>query len=226
MEINKLIVCLANSRKFQGGCVAGRELFGGRPAGWIRPVSDRPHEEVSQAERQYDDGTEPQVLDMIVVPLLEPRPRGFQQENWLLDPDDRWITVGQYSWTDLEQLEDNCETLWLNGYHTQNGHNDQLPFDQSASLTSSLKLVRVDSMQLKVFNPGDLFDKPRCRVQGRFRYAGHYYSLWVTDPLIEQAYLSRGDGDYALGESYLTISLSEPYKDNCYKLIAAVIQQA
>ncbi|MGH7707024.1 MAG: dual OB domain-containing protein, partial [Vulcanimicrobiaceae bacterium] len=36
----KRIVCLANSRKLQGRCVAGRELQKNGPGAWIRPVSD------------------------------------------------------------------------------------------------------------------------------------------------------------------------------------------
>lgn len=53
------IVCLANSRKINGRCIAGREV-GGRDTGrWVRPVSDRAHEEVSEHERQYNDGSDP-----------------------------------------------------------------------------------------------------------------------------------------------------------------------
>jgi len=39
MATVKRIVCLANSRKPNGRCVAGVELSGGRPVAWIRPVS-------------------------------------------------------------------------------------------------------------------------------------------------------------------------------------------
>lgn len=31
---------------------------------------------------------------------------------------------------------------------------------------------------------------------------------------------------YVLGESYITVSLAEPYKDDCYKVVAAVIERA
>jgi hypothetical protein len=78
-------------------------------------------------------------------------------------------------------------------------------------------------MQLSVFKPGEAFGNPKRRVQARFRFNGHAYALWVTDPIVERTYLSRQDGHYRVGESYLTISLGEPFNNNCYKLVAAVI---
>lgn len=219
----KRIVCLANSRKLQGRCIAGRELVSGRPAAWIRPVSDREHEEVSEYERQYQDGSDPRVLDIMDVPLLEPRPKGYQQENWLLDPNEYWVRVGRMSWDELDHLADKSGPLWLNGYHTSNGQNDRIPLDQAATLRSSLMLVRADAIRLRVFKPGEAFGNPKRRVQAQFSFGGNEYALWVTDPIIEREYLARDDGNYALGESYLTISLGEPFDGHCYKLVAAVI---
>lgn len=62
MGIVKRMVCLASSRKLNGRCVAGRELAAGQPAGWLRPVSQRAHEEVSEYERQYKDGQRPSCI--------------------------------------------------------------------------------------------------------------------------------------------------------------------
>ena len=86
----KRILCLANSRKLSGRCIAGREIIADNPEAWIRPVSKREHQEVSEEESRYEDGTEPAVLDVINVPLVGPHPHLYQQENWLLDPDYYW----------------------------------------------------------------------------------------------------------------------------------------
>ena len=90
----KRIVCLANSRKEGDRCIAGKELLAdGSPGGWVRPVSDREDEAVNASERQYEDGSEPHLLDAIDVPVRQARPKGHQQENWLLDPDRRWRRI-------------------------------------------------------------------------------------------------------------------------------------
>ena len=91
----KRIVCLANSRRNRERCIAGKEVLADGLFGvWVRPVSARPSEEVSELERRYQDGGEPQLLDIIDVPLIEARPIYYQQENWLLDPQHRWQKVG------------------------------------------------------------------------------------------------------------------------------------
>ena len=47
MPTVKRIVCLANSRKLHGRCVAGREWDGDRVGPWLRPVSARAGQAVS-----------------------------------------------------------------------------------------------------------------------------------------------------------------------------------
>jgi len=226
MSITKRIVYLANSRKMQGRCVAGRELNAGVIGAWIRPVSDRPAEEVSEYERQYQDGSDPRVLDIVEVPLIEARPKDYQQENWLLDPKLYWAKRGMLGWEDVSSLEDRRGPLWINGYRTSTGQNDRIPLDAASGLKSSLKLIHVPNLELKVFAPGEAFGNPKRRVQGRFSFDGVIYWLWVTDPLVEREYLAQANGMYVVGESYLTISLGEPNDDGfCYKLVATVIRR-
>ena len=226
MPTVKRMVCLANSRKLSGRCVAGIELAGKQRVGWIRPVSDRESEEVSAYERQYEDGSDPCVLDIIDIPLLEARPRNYQQENWLLDPEHYWGKSGRLKWSELQRLADPVAPLWINGHSTYNGTNDKIPLSLVAGLNTSLCLIHVNRVVISVFQPGEFFGNPKRRVQGRFRHNNAEYAIWVTDPVYEQAYLAKPDGDYPIGECFLTISLGEPYKNDCYKLVAAIIERS
>ncbi len=223
MSTTKRLVCLANSRTLHGRWVAGREWNGTEAGGWIRPVSTRDGGEVSEYERQYEDGSDPQVLDVIDVPVLESQPKDYQTENWLLDPKCYWEKAGRLSTSDLAALTDPVAPLWIDGHRTYNGLNDKIPLAVAGSVTGSLRLLRVDRLRLIVSRPGEAFGNDKRRVQGRFWHAGREYALWVTDPGWERSYLAKLNGTYDVGGCYLTVSLGEPYGDACYKLIAAVI---
>jgi len=223
--IFKRIVCLANSRKMSGRCIAGKELLDdGKIGGWIRPVSARETEEVSEWERQYVDGSDPRLLDVIDVPLLYASPKSYQQENWLLAPEYYWEKVRLATATELPQFTDPAPPLWTDGYSTVNGHNDRIPLDQVSTITDSLRLVKVENLELQVSQPGMDFGNYRRRVQGRFRHNGVDYWLRVTDPVYERQYLQKPNGQYPMGECFLTVSLGEPFHGYAYKLIAAIIK--
>ena len=225
MAGSKRIVCLANSRKLSGRCIAGREWDERSGVGrWVRPVSAREHQEVSEYERQYEDGSDPRVLDIIDIPLLEPQPKDCQSENWLLDPEYYWERVGLYSPLDLPALADPIEPLWIDGFSTYHGRNDRIPIESASAVSSSLRLIHVEELALEVFAPGEAFGNTKRRVQGRFDHARREYAFWVTDPRYERRYLAKLDGTYGIGECYLTISLGEPYQGAFYKLVAAIIE--
>ena len=99
------------------------------------------------------------------------------------------------------------------------GQHDRIPLPLTTSLNDSVRLIKVNSLVLSVIQ---YYSKRR--VQGKFRYNGTEYHLWVTDPLYERRYLKKPDGEYDISDCYLTISLGEPYEGYVYKLIAAVIE--
>ena len=225
MADSKRIVCLANSRKLSGRCIAGRELsVENRTGSWIRPVSARENQEVSEHERQYEDGSDPQILDIIDVPVLHTLNNGYQTENWLLDPQLYWTKIGSYPPLDLMRLTDPVTSLWNNGKSSYNGLNDRVLAESVNSISSSLRLIRVKELELAVFSPGEAFGNPKRRVQGQFVHSSEQYKLWVTDPEYEKKYLAKPDDNYKAGKCYLTISLGEPYEGFCYKLIATIIE--
>ena len=71
------IVCLANSRKISGRCVAGKRTSDNS---WFRPISNRAGHEISEFDRRYSDGKTAQLLDVIEIPCIEERPHGHQSE--------------------------------------------------------------------------------------------------------------------------------------------------
>ncbi len=227
----KQMICLANSKKHSGRCIAGRELTSTDPGPWIRPVSARLGEEVSENERQYQNGQDPQILDIINVPLIRTSPHACHTENWLLDPGYYWEKVSRAGWAKLLTFVESPVVLWENISRTYHGYNDQLPCAISDTLPNSLCLIYVPEFTLMVFAPSEAFGNPKRRVQGKFHYRKVRYQLWVTDPIIEREYLARENGAYHLTECCLTISISEPFTKSGqedqfrYKLVAAVIQR-
>ncbi len=88
----------------------------------------------------------------------------------------------------------------------------------------SLKLIRVDGATINVDHswPTDA----RLTVRAEFQHGGSFYSLKVTDPVCEEKFRKQGIGRYSLGDSFLTISLSEEFEGYLYKLVAAIIERA
>lgn len=204
--------------------MAGRELVDESPAAWIRPVSDRPHEEVSEYERQYEDGSDPRLLDIIDVPLKGQCAKLHQPENWLLDADRYWVKVGRLKLRELRSFVDDTLLTWPKDYSTYHGVNDYVPAEQVSQVDGSLGLIHLgNGLQLHVFAPGAAFGNPKQRVQAEFMFKGVEFRLRVTDPRIERHYIAQGEGDYVLGPSFLTVSLGDLYRGNHYKLVAAII---
>ena len=111
MSYPKRIVCLANSRKLSGRCIAGLEIEGGQVGGWIRPVSSSPDGEISVYDQTMENGSKPTLLDILEIQMIEPRPDGCQTENHLFDEEFYWEKAGKFSKPDLLQFCDAPNSL-------------------------------------------------------------------------------------------------------------------
>jgi len=228
MPYTKTIVCLANSRKLTGRCVAGKEWDGQKPGAWCRPVSGRERGELT-AERWYRKSwRDPQLLDLIEVGLLEPRPSGCQKENHLVDTRVRWRFTGRVAARQLlPALDHAAGPLWRNGESTTSGHNDKVPAAVAEQEQYSLVLVQPEQLTITVSTEGADRGNARRRVRGHFSLMGHDYVLAITDPVVEKQVLPHPDGfSTGLQNPILCISLSEKFESQnaCYKLIAGVMR--
>ncbi len=150
-KYTKTIICLANSRKLTGRCVTGKEIAGGRIGGWIRPVSGKLAGELSLEDRQFNDGRDPKLLDVITISMAGPRPQDFQVENHLIDDDYYWTRVREASWRELRAALDTVSgVLWDNSSSSSNGLNDRVRAVGGNGLGGSLRLVEVSDLRIAV----------------------------------------------------------------------------
>lgn len=220
MNYAKSIICLANSRKMSGKCIAGLEFEGRQVGGWIRPVSSSSDGEITVFDRPMENGAEPELLDILRIPMIEPRPNGFQTENHLIDNGFYWVREGVFA---KEYLLHYCEApnpLWVNEFHSSNGINDRIPEVRANLLPNSLVLIEPQQLTIAVIRGY----RGRLQVRAEFSVVGETYCLGVTDPAIEDLYRPYGEGRYTYRQRAVAcISIGEPYKGYCYKLVASII---
>ena len=170
--------------------------------------------ELSLHEIRYVDNAIPKVFDVIRISVSEATPKSYQPENVLIH-NQKWVKIGTFPKERLDSLCDTPDTLWWNG----KDYNNKIPvkYFETNRLGSSLLLVQVSSLVLE----RDI--KRKLRVQ--FDYENVQYDLPVTDCTMEEEYLRKDCGLYPINYKpiFVCVSLGEPYKGCCYKLVSAII---
>jgi hypothetical protein len=222
----KKILCLADSRKASGRCVAGREISDKQIGPWIRPVSGREHEEISEEDRRYEDGHFPNLFDIISIPMLRPNPRTYQSENHLIANGNYWKKVGIATWQQIEAALDVVKgPLWANGYQSYGMTNNRVPEAQADKFENSLLLIRPTGLEITVGPRGSQYGPDWRRVRAVFKFNGEPYKLDLTDSIKGGEYRRGQSGTFPVPNAILCVSLGEVYKGNAYKLAAALITQ-
>lgn len=216
------IVCLANSRKGGGRCLAGKEIVNHKAGGWIRPVGSGRENAVTSEEMTCDDRSEVTPLDVVDVPLDGKAAHEFQVEDYRLARGETLRKRGRLGWKHLQLLVDEREAIWPS-HHEQNrgrAKNDRVHRDEAPGFGYSLLFIRVEDLRAHV---KEWNGQPS--VRGLFVHRGETYDLKITDPVFEEH--ARLRSEVRIPDAYLCLSLGEPFKqdDMCYKLIATVIDE-
>jgi hypothetical protein len=214
------IVCLANSRKSGGRCVAGLRVDG---KGWVRPIADREGGALLVRETLLDDGTESRVLDVIEVPLGTAKPDRYQPENWLIS-DGPWKLVSRTEAGVRELIERSLAS----GPDILGNQADHIPMAAFSSQAAVASLAVTRPTSLEWLRERDYYGRERTRVL--FKVGGATHILPLTDPVWESKLKSLEHGIHArraagLSKSddvLLTVSLGGPYRGDCYKFVAAI----
>ncbi|MBS1840238.1 MAG: hypothetical protein JST77_05255 [Acidobacteria bacterium] len=205
--------------------MAGLEVEAeGKLGKWIRPVGPRESESLIPSERCYPGGTEPRLLDIIELELLEHVPHGHQTENYRAHPGRPWKKVGRMEQVQLAAAAQKFPgSLWWDGGSGAHGFNDMVPATKMAGFRHSLLLLIPDRIRMEVTEEGPA-RKRKVRVDLLFGYM--HYLLPVTDPVAERRFERLGLGKFPCEPLPLCVSLGKPYPEPdgpCYKLVASLV---
>lgn len=208
-------ICLANSFKEGGRCLAGIELdannnpvlVGGRPK-WIRPVCNTPHGEVP------NHTAEPfQILNIIQLDITGNQPQGYQSENVTFN-ETTIRTVGNYNRNELANLCDNRNLIFAN-------RGKAVSQEAITNLNHSLMFVKTNQFEVIEKTYEDTPNKKQQRLV--FTYNGNQYDFPITDPVFLHRYQSNPDFMELYNEAFISVSLGVVWNDWYYKLVAGII---
>jgi hypothetical protein len=203
------LVCLANSRKNSNRCIAGMDNRGV----WFRPVSDLEDGSITFPMRQIDGG-EPELLDILCIPLTEKCPdHGHQPENRLIGRGP-WKRIGKLAKDKLIKFCERRDVLLHNV-------SDRVPvsYIRELHMTERYSLQLIHVRDARFFMAKSFKGNPQCRSS--FSYDDNRYDLVVTDPAAEMKISQKAP---LKRECVLTVSMGGPYEEEYFKFVAAVIE--
>lgn len=215
--MEKTFVLLADSYK-NGHCIAGKGIDDNI---WFRPVNKDVSVGLSEKQIEYEDGTQPRLLDIIKIGLSTLKIEKHQTENYLLDDSVRWKKVGDLSMEQLDALCDSANTIWNNTENSSKGINDRIPECFENSIKNSLLLVKLSKSIMTVSQVVDSDGKQKKDTRIAFSLNGKNYKI---------AFKDRNNPYYCVGEypintpHYVTISLGLPFYGYCYLIAAGLIR--
>ena len=219
----KKMVLLTKSKKLNGYCVTGVDLENGK---WIRLM--QPGEpSVSPHDFRYDDGDEPEVLDIIEVDLLESFSTELQPENIVFNP----TKIVKCNYNDLSFVN-----ARLNSDYDEH---DYVYYNRYPKLLDSMlpRAAKENPYSLMIIEPERIsFRKNNHkRMEADFCWKGtEYKGFRVTDENFKRIFLDRETTDvFRLDRPvYIVVSLGEAFVNPAsgnteyYKLVSAVIDKS
>jgi hypothetical protein len=211
-------VCLANSFKEGGRCVAGIELDGnnnpkmekGHPK-WIRPVCNSLHGEIDTNLVAHL-----KILDITEISITGfPEEKNYQSENIWFSEDSLKI-LGRYNVENLKQICNSRNLIFGNrGKSVSEEIIDRLSYSLMLIKTSQFEVVE------KIYQ--DNKSKSQCRLV--FTYNENLYDFPITDPAFLHRYKNNHDLLKSSKELLFCASLGIAWNGWYYKLVAGIIYQ-
>jgi hypothetical protein len=216
--MKKIFVCLANSKKYGGRCLAGIELTrdeNGKPhlalnasgkPNWIRPVAHTEHGEVPQ-----DTVKHIRLLDFVEFEAAEPCPKGYQTEN-IFYTGKTFTVCGN-----LNNKQENLNQLIENQSDILLGSKDKyIAASEVDALGHSITLIRTEASKVHCYEKG-------AHLRMVFSWKNTTYDLPVTDIDFHLRWIDHPDLLQSVACVYLCVSLAINFEGRHYKLVAGIL---
>ena len=217
--MDKYFVCLANSYKRGGRCIAGVEVARNSNAGWkfVRNVDGIPRWIRPIARTTYGEipsfvGESIKVLSIVKLTNVVPCPENAHTEN--------------VYYSRMEQCDDNIsqESSVINQLidtkHQSLFHNRgrAVSAEMFAGINYSLMLIHPDKSSAYIDG-----NREKSKNRMRFTYHGVEYDFPITDPSFIDCLKKNLDNWANINDVYLTLSLGLEFEGWHHKLVAGVI---
>jgi hypothetical protein len=228
------IVILANSRRHNGHCIAGKDLSTGQ---WIRPINvigkgqtrlDQSAFLDSDFKTLTGNNSSPGLLDCLRIGLGKNCPLYYQPENVFIDAT-RWETLSHCSLHAITKFVDRSESCCLQDddpYYKTIPAKDLMTNPPKTSL-SMIRLNRKLN-NIEVEHTTKQGKNPQHRLH--FNYGSKRYDFPITDYNYETLVSkSQNDDTRIFDDCFVTIGLGEkfsPYDTNLelhYRFIVGII---
>ena len=206
------IVCLANSYKEGGRCIAGVKLdergWPEQPVKWIRPVCP-----TSDGEIPVHLVQNIRPLDVIEFEKTADVPNSFQTENVLFDEKTLQIT-GKFPQERLDEICDQRQFLLFGSKAKAVEQNSEVK-----KLNHSLTMIHTS--HFKVYEQF-YEDRVRPQIRLRFSFDIFLYDFPITDPIFLNNYQQNKQLLKDVKKLHLTLSLGRAHEGWHYKLVACI----
>lgn len=220
IDMDKYFICLANSYKHGGRCVAGIEIAfdiknkpiivrhpDGRPC-WIRPISN---ESDGSIPNEIARGIK--LFSVVKLTDVVPCPHKAHVEDVKYSQ-----MVCKYGYfTPNDDLMNLClDKKHQNIFYFQG---KAVSAQMVERLDYSLMFIHPENAQAYIDE-----NKEKSKYRIKFNYYGSSYDFPITDPVFLEAFKAKPECSLELKNVYLTLSLGLEFEGFHYKLVAAVIQ--
>lgn len=217
--MDKYFICLANSYKHGGRCLAGIELTtnaegkpvivynpDGRPH-WIRPISD-------EKDGVIPNDIAQDIKLFSVIKLFDAVPCG--QKPHVEDTKYSHLKCYNGRFRNDEELLKLClDRKHQNLFYSQG---KAISVERAQQLDYSLMFIHPENAEAYIDE-----EREKSKYRMKFNYYGFNYDFSITDPVFLEEFQKVPDRFSQLKDVYLTLSLGLGFEGFHYKLVAAVV---